>query len=316
MPRQKKSQTIGRRNALKERIQWINVENPTTASLMKLKERFPFFLDIDLKDCLPPFQRPKLLERERYLFLVLLFPVYDAEKRGIHPYEVDFFIGKDFLVTSHAGTHEAIATLTGDCTGDDDHCLLQTATDPLRLAHDVIHGLTVSCFPISTVIGNDLIRIEERLFKRDDRDLVREILRVRSNILTFRKTLQGHESSFDRLLDRGKKLFEIDHLRASYEDVRAHGREIRDFLNNDKDTVDALYDSHLSLISHRTGEEIKTLTALAFVIFPATLIAAIFAMRAEHMPLLGLPNDFWLMVGVIVGTMVGLVLFMKWKRWL
>ncbi len=297
-------------------VTWINVETPTFESLDRLKERYPFLLDIDLKDCLPPFQRPKLLAREKYLFMVLLFPVYDQKQRAIRPYEVDFFIGKDFLITSHAGTHETISELTHECSEHEGHCLLQSTTDPLRLAHDVVHGLTVSCFPMITTVSNDLLTLEEKLFREPGGNVVREILRVRSNILTFRKTMQGHDSTIERLLIRGKNLFDIEALRAHYDDVRAHGREICDFLNNDKDTIDALYDSHLSLISHHTNQEIKTLTALAFTIFPMTLVAAIFAMRAEHMPFIGQPNDFWIMTGIIFGTMVAIVLFLKVKKWL
>ena len=306
-----KRKTLG-----KGAVTWINVENPTQESLARLKKRYPFLLDIDLQDCLPPFQRPKLLARTTYLFMVLLFPVYDQKRRAVHQYEVDFFIGKNFLITSHAGTHSAIAELVGECEDDSGHCMLRSTTDPLRLAHDVVHGLTVSCFPMITMISNDLLSLEGKLFHNTSGELVREILRVRSNILTFRKTMQGHDATIERLLTRGEKLFSVEALRSEYDDIRAHGREMRDFLNNDKDTVDALYDSHLSLISHHTGEEIKTLTALAFIIFPMTLVAAIFAMRAEHMPFVGMPNDFWIMIGIIFGTMVALVLLLKAKKWL
>lgn len=299
-----------------EAISWINIDDPTPAALAKLKTRFPFFRDDDLADCLPPFQRPKLLERDRYLFMVLHFPVYDGKKRLIRRYEIDFFIGHDFLVTSHVGPHEAITALVGDCDDDNNRCLLRTADDPLRLTHDVLHALTVSCFPMITTVANDLASIEEDLFSDANGALVRDILRVRSNILTFRKAMQGHETSLDRLLTRGKKFFDVERLRTHFDDLRAHGREIRDFLDNDRDTIGALYDSHLSLISYRTNQEIKTLTALAFVVLPMSLVAMIFSMRAEHMPFVGRPADFWMMLAVIFTTMLALVLFLKRRKWL
>ncbi|MEK9151918.1 MAG: hypothetical protein AAB692_00975, partial [Patescibacteria group bacterium] len=58
---------------------WTDVRNPTFASLDVLKRRHSFLHDTDLRDCLPPYQRPKLIERDGYLFAVLLFPVYDRQ---------------------------------------------------------------------------------------------------------------------------------------------------------------------------------------------------------------------------------------------
>ena len=295
-------------------VHWINVRQPSKESLAELKDRFPFFLDIDLKDCLPPFERPKLLERGDYLFLVLLFPVLDEQKRHIHQYEVDFFIGRDFVVTSHAGTHETLEQLTGNCGDDSDRCIVRATDDPLRLAHDIVHGLTVSCFPLLTRISNDLVGMEDRIFAEADGKVLRELLRVRSNILSFRRSMQGHEASLERLLTRGRKFFDTDRLRPHFADIGGHEKEIHDFLENYRESVDALYESHISLVSYKTNKATKTLTALAFVIFPTALVASLFSMKAEHTPFVGLPGDFWIMVGVVGLTMLGLITFMKKKR--
>src|SRR5690349_20966530 len=86
-------------------VAWLNMTRPTASTLKELKKLYPFLLDEDLQDCLPPYERPKLLVRDDYAFLVMLFPVLDERSGTIVPYEVDFFIGRDFLVTSHLGTH-------------------------------------------------------------------------------------------------------------------------------------------------------------------------------------------------------------------
>jgi magnesium transporter len=298
------------------KVTWLDVTGPAPRALADLKKRYPFCLDIDLEDCRPPFQRPKLLERERYLFLVLLFPVYDRVAKRVRQYEVDFFIGKDFVVTVHAGTHESLIALAADCSGDENACILRSPDDALRLTHDIVHEIVVSCFPILTTISSALTDVEGKLFEEADGEVVREILSIRSDIVTFRKAMQGHVTSINRLLERGKKFFPAERLRSHFEDLTGHDREIAEFLDNYKDTVDALYDSHLSLVTYRTNKATKTLTALAFVIFPMTLVAAIFAMRAEHMPFVGQPGDFWIMLGIIFGTMLAIVLLLKQRKWL
>ncbi|MEY4744570.1 MAG: hypothetical protein RL272_515 [Candidatus Parcubacteria bacterium] len=319
MPKRKKGQkTRLQEIATGSPVTWINVTDPDEALLLKtLKSKYPFFLEMDLRDCLPPFQRPKLLEREQYLFMVLLFPIYDQSRRTVLPYEVDFFIGKDFLVTSHRGTHETLTQLAEACGAGSDSCVLRHDDNALRLALDVVHGLVVSCFPLVTSLSNDLIAMEQRIFDEEsDGTVVKDMLRLKTSVVGFREAMQGYENVMKKLMDRGHRLFPVDELRAQYEDIAGHGREIWAFLENDRDTVNALADAHLTLATHKTNHAMKTLTALAFIIFPMNLVAAIFSMDAKGTPFSGQPNDFWMMLSVIFATMLTVVLFLKKKRWL
>lgn len=298
-------------------VTWINVHEPTKASLAELKKLYPFFLDLDLDDCLPPYERPKLLQRDQYLFMVLLFPVLDAKTHTIIPYEVDFFVGGDFLVTSHRGTHPTLVSLLDACSEGSDTCVVRTDDNPLRLTLDIIHGLIAAGFPMVTELSNELIEAERRLFDSTaNGGITKLLLRLRTNVLAFRKTIQGSDNVLRKLLERGGTLFPVEAFHAQVEDIIGHSRDIREFLENDKDSVGALYDAHLALVSYRTNQATKTLTALALVIFPANLVAAIFSMRAAHMPLLGRPGDFWMMLATIFATMAAIVWFLKRKKWL
>ncbi|HTM69144.1 MAG TPA: CorA family divalent cation transporter [Candidatus Binatia bacterium] len=297
-------------------VTWVNITRPDMKLLEKLKAQFPFFMDMDLKDCLPPYQRPKILERDQYLFMVLLFPMLDPKTGGILPYEVDFFIGRDFLVTSHLGNHETMRALAAACGEGSTACELKPDHDALRLSLDVVHEMIVSCFPNVTDVSNSLISLEGRLFKNDGSTLVKEMLRLKTNIVAFRKALQGYESTLKKLMDRGRKFFDVDRVRTQYEDIAGHGREILGFLENDRDTIYAMSDAHLTLVTYKTNNATKTLTALAFIIFPMNLVAAVFSMHATDMPFSGKPNDFWWMLATIFSTMLVIVTFLKKKKWL
>src|SRR5687768_15742326 len=177
MPKRKKEERM-QKIQVGGPVTWINITRPDEKLLKGLKQQFPFFMDMDLKDCLPPYQRPKLLERDQYLFMVLLFPMLDHRTGAIRSYEVDFFIGRDFLVTSHHGEHETMQALAKACGEGTGACELKPGHNPLRLALDVIHEMIVSCFPRVTEISNALVSVEGRLFKNDGSALVRDMLRL------------------------------------------------------------------------------------------------------------------------------------------
>jgi magnesium transporter len=51
------------------------------------------------------------------------------------------------------------------------------------------------------------------------------------------------------------------------------------------------------------------------ILLPLTLISGIFGMNV-HFPGFDTPEAFWAIVGLMVATIVGLVAFFRYKRWL
>src|SRR4030042_3804728 len=83
-------------------LTWVNIERPTPKETEYLAQNY-LFHSLDLDDCLSRTQRPKIDEYEDYLFIVLHFPLFSKNQRVTVPAQVSIFIGKDYLVTLHAG---------------------------------------------------------------------------------------------------------------------------------------------------------------------------------------------------------------------
>ncbi len=295
---------------------WINISKPTRAYLNKLRGEYPFLLDIDLKDCLPPFQRPKLLERGDYIFMVLLYPIYDPKTKTVRPVEVDFFVGKNFIVTSHAGQVEPLLELARDCAGNSHACSKRLGDDAPTMMYNILHELLISVFPILTKLTNDILISEQRIFDESGHDTVRQILRIKSNIVQCRQAMQGHRMVIKKFVERSSSLFRMGKMTIYYDDLIGHTKEIWDYLKNDRDTIDAVYDSHTSLVTHSTSQASQRLAALALIIFPTTLAATVFTMAADNVPIQGHPYDFWIMLALVLMVMFGTIAYLKWKRWL
>ncbi|PIY62092.1 hypothetical protein COY93_03970 [Candidatus Uhrbacteria bacterium CG_4_10_14_0_8_um_filter_58_22] len=297
-------------------ITWVNVFRPTTSAMQSLQKRFPFLLDIDLQDCLPPFQRPKLLERKDYLFMVLIFPVYDSRTRTIMPVEVDFFVGPDFVVTSQAEKMPQLTKLAEECLNGDKTALNHLGRTSPELLFHLTHELMISVFPLLTQLSNDILLAEREIFNEYGHETARKILRIKSNIVQCRQSMQGHKTVLRKFIDRSGKLLDLRGMDLRFDDLIGHTKEIWDYLENDKDTIEAVYDSHTSLITHNASQASQRLAALALIIFPTTLVAAIFSMDVDSMPIRGHQYDFWIMLGFVLTTMAGTFTFLKWKRWL
>ena len=86
--------------------------------------------------------------------------------------------------------------------------------------------------------------------------------------------------------------------------------------DGDADTLADLLDIYLSSVSNRLNTEVRILTVLTTLFMPATLIAGVFGMNFQHMPLLDERDGFWIALGVM-GSAAAVMAAAFWRRnWL
>ena len=190
------------------------------------------------------------------------------------------------------------------------------ADGPATWLHGLLGELIEGDFPMLNHITNEVNDLEDTLFKEKSDALVKEMLRVKSNLVDFRKSVRLHKHVIEKFILQAPEVLDLDDLTLYYEDLIEKTKELWDLLDNDVSTMDALYESYISLMSYETGQASKALAAMALVIFPTTLVAAVFAMDAVYMPLRGLPGDFYLQLGLVLTVMSTTIYFLKKRKWL
>ncbi len=87
-------------------------------------------------------------------------------------------------------------------------------------------------------------------------------------------------------------------------------------LESVRDLLADLLDIYLSSVSNRLNTEVRILTVLTTLFMPATLIAGVFGMNFQHMPLLDERDGFWIALGVM-GSAAAVMAAAFWRRnWL
>lgn len=98
-----------------ERVTWTNIVKPTWDDIEALQERYPQFHTLNLNDCMTDLEFPKLDHHDSYLFLVTQFPRWDIQPFICQPSEIDIFISKGVLVTSHQGDIKPLTIFLKAC---------------------------------------------------------------------------------------------------------------------------------------------------------------------------------------------------------
>ncbi|MBU4360475.1 magnesium transporter CorA family protein [Candidatus Parcubacteria bacterium] len=298
-------------------LTWHIIDKPTKKQIVWIKDNFDFD-EQDLNDCLPPNQRPKLNVQSNYLFMILMFPYYDHTTQEIKSSEIDFFITRNEIVLVHNNHLQPILDLQQECQTTENARKEFMANDS-RLLYEILNRLLHYCFPMLNHINQDVDNIETKILeiKKNKLDVIREIMRIKKNIVNFRKIMQAHKSIITKLIKNSETIFPVSHLNIYLEHLVSHTKDIWEFLENYKETINALHETHESLLSHRLNEIIKTLTIFSVIVFPLTLMAAIFGMNTMNsMPFVNSAYDFWFVTAIMLVGAIGMLFYFKKKRWL
>src|SRR3954471_2289212 len=296
-----------------EGLTWVHLDRPDEAAVRALAERFGWH-ELDVEDVLSKRQRPKIDEYPDYLFVVLHFPFYDKSVQRLNAAELDVFLGPDYVVTLPAVPLLPVTRLFTRCREDEQLRNDLFANGSGRLLYEILDDLFDYCFPILDKIGHKLDAIEDDMFEGASQEVVRDLSNVKQEIISYRKIIKPQRSTL-RGLERYVERFLPDALELYFDDIVDATERIWDLLDNYKEVVEALEDTNESVISHRQNDVLRLLTIFSVTMLPLSLLAGIFGMNVGF-PGEGTHEAFWVIVGLMVSTIVSMVAFFKYKRWL
>lgn len=303
------------KTANKELI-WLNVTNAGKTELEYLRKKYNFNLShIQASSSKVSAQRPIIEQGSGYIFVILHFPVLSNSQ--IIPREIDFFISKDYLVTLHNGDISTIGDYFNLCKKDSNSSLAYELESSSALLYEILEKLILNCYPLLDQNSRVIADIEDIIFSHEQKEAVSQILGLRHNIINFRKIMQNHKNIFKKLMEM-KTFLNLDaSMIKYYRDLIDHTKTIWEILENQKETVEVLYQTNESLLSYKLSDIMKTLTIFSVIVFPLTLFAAIFGMNTTSgMPFIETPNGFWIIIAIMLTCCLCMLLFFERKKWL
>jgi len=235
-------------------LTWINIDRPTEREIEYLAKNYPFH-PLDLDDCLSRIQRPKIDEYKPYLFLVFHFPVFNKETRVISTSQV-----------------------FKECQIDEESRQENFNQGSSYLLYRIVDRLVDYCLPILNKIGNNIEDVEDNIFGDKMPRAIKEISMLRRDVISFRRIIWPMRAVLGSLEPKVRRFTKED-LSVYFGDMVDHADKIWDGLDEYKEVIEGLNDTHDSLATNRTNEVIRTLTIIATILLPLTLLASIYGMN-------------------------------------
>lgn len=291
------------------------MESPTRQELQDVVQEFGIDARIE-EEIISPTPYPLVVASERYLYLILHFPTTDP-RGGAKNQEIDFIVGKDFMITARYEVIDSIHNLHKVFEAEELLGLPEREADAEGLLERVMRHLYAALREETEQIARMLERIESDIFSGKERETVFNLSKVSRVLLRFDTTLARHGDSLTTFLNElaepaffGKAFKEhIAHVEAE----RAHAASL---VASYRAVTNELRKTNDSLLSTKQNDIVTRLTILAFATFPLTVIAGIFSMSTDSLPFVHSPYGFYIILGIMALSVLTFVSYFRFRKWL
>ncbi|MDP3955717.1 MAG: magnesium transporter CorA family protein [bacterium] len=294
-------------------IVWVDLDRPTPEEIQTIAKEFKIH-SLVADELYAPSERSKVDPYDDYTYLIFHFPSCIKGSGKCEEREIDFVLGKKFLITTHYETENAIIEFAKKFE-------VNAELRKRKLSHAgyVFYYLMIEMYAgvkrDIRLVSYQLSEIEHQIFTGQERQMVINLSLASRNIIDFKRAIRHHEGLLDSFEKIANSFFN-NHFNYYLDDLDGEYGKIKNLLDATKETLVELRETNDSLVSTKMNEIMKNLTIMAFVTFPLSLIAAIFGMNTVQMPIVGHPFDFWLIVGVMLISVIYMYSYFKYRKWI
>lgn len=305
-----------------EELVWTDLESPTESELASVALEFKIH-PLIVNELTQPSLRSKVDLYNDFIYLILHFPICqicygerppEDAKNALDTEEVDFVIGRNFLITVHyrpiAGVKEFAAVFQANHLDDRDKKKAPAGLLLYRLMRQLYGELATNLDYINGVLK----QAERRIFAGEERAMVKLLTEVNRTLLDFRWALRHHRETLDSLQSAAQEFFGGDfHYYLNV--VNGEYGRVWTMLENNRETFADLRETNESLLSIKTNETMKVFTVLAFIFFPLTLITQFFGMNMA-LPFADSSRSYYFTLALMLATLFSMLALAKYRRWL
>jgi magnesium transporter len=264
---------------------WIDLLDPTAEDLDALAG--PLGLHpVALDDCLDEQQVPKVDNYPGHTFLLLNRFTY--ADREVRVEEMDFLLGKDFLVTvSGHGRGAGGAFDRADVMAGQDLATVEKGPD--FLLHVLLDAVVDGKLAPLEALEDDIDAAEEGMLRDVSSFRLEDMVRLRRALLTLRKSL-FHEREVLVKICRRDSPFVSEAAIYHFRDVYDHLAKFFELTESSRDMVTSLMEMYLSMLNNRmtkaandTNIIVRRLTFITTIFMPLSLLAGIGGMSEWSM---------------------------------
>jgi magnesium transporter len=225
--------------------------------------------------------------------------------------ELNFFLGKNFLVTFHEGPIRSVSVTEERAVKSTMHI----ARAPDRVAYNLLDSIVDNYKPALDELSLEIAELEQQALQSPTKATLNKILLIKKEVLHLRQIIGPQREVLARFA-RGEFKIIRAHLVPYYRDVYDSLFHISELAQNYTDSLTGILQVYLNLSSNQTGEVVKFLTMITLITTPMTLVGTWYGMNfVDQMPELHWKHGYWMAGAVTALSTLVTIWYFKRRKW-
>ncbi|MBX3732214.1 MAG: magnesium/cobalt transporter CorA [Verrucomicrobiae bacterium] len=299
---------------------WVDIEAASPDEARQVLEGVFHFHPLSVEDCLGESPSPKVESYEPkeddrfapYLFLVIHAVDFNRQNGLFDTRELNFFLGRNFLVTYHMVPLRCIQETEERCLRSTVH----VARAPDRVAHALLDSLVDNYKPALEQLSLQIAEVEDSVLRQPDPAVIETILRLKKELIHLKQIIGPQREVMARFA-RGEFKLVRAHLVPYYRNVYDGLYRISELAQNYADSLSNILQIYLNISSNQTSEVVKLLTMITVITTPLMLVGTWYGMNFEaSMPELKWRYGYLYAILITLISTVLTFLYFRRKKWL
>jgi magnesium transporter len=246
-----------------------------------------------------------------YLFMVIHAVDYSRTDGVFATSELNFFLGKNFLVTYHEGPIRSVSQTEERAV----KATMHIARAPDRVAYTLLDSIVENYKPALDELSLEIAELEQQALQSPTKETLNKIIQVKKEVLHLRQIIGPQREVLARFARGEFKLIRA-HLVPYYRDVYDALFHISELAQSYTDSLTGILQVYLNMSSNQTGEVVKVLTMITVITTPVMIFGTWWGMNFETITEFKWRYGYALPIGLTLVSTAATVWWMKRKKWL
>lgn len=288
---------------------WIDISGDHSLHILNQIAEIFRLHPLTVEDILSSDQRPKLEEFEGYMFIVLQIPHF---LEHIQIEQVSLVLTPTVVLSFHQQPTGRFAPIRAKVHQERKR-VSRLGTD--YLAYVIIDAIVDGYFLTLEHFEDKLQELDKKILNRNTSDApIESVHAMRQELMVMRRTCWPLREVISALRLTSSPLFD-EQIKVYLKDLQDHIVQTVEVIEVYRDTVRGMLDIYLSTMSHHMNQIMKTLTMIASIFIPLTLITGIYGMNFTHMPELNWIFGYPVVLSFMACVGIGMFFWFKRKGW-
>jgi len=293
-----------------QKTSWLNLDALHNIELMKFAQSYFNIHPLLMEDILNTGQRPKIEDFDKSTLISMKMLQLEDDKILIE--QVSFVLSEGLLISFQERPGDLFDFVRNRLNASKGK-IRSVGAD--YLCYALMDTLVDNYFDIIGQIGDHVEDLEDVILNHQNQDISTTIYKYKREFRVLHKAILPVRDMLLKILKTEDNQFKQEN-RHYIRDLLDLCQQALESVENYREQLSDYHNTYNTNVNNGMNDVMKVLTVFASIFIPLTFIAGVYGTNFENIPELSYKYAYFIMWGVFVVIIIGMVIYFKRNKWL